>query len=106
MPPAFEIAALWNPPWQGRKVAIMRTSFRKPPRFGKACPRIIHLWTAAGDVAVTTMAAFLRVNGYRLEFDDDEAFSFLVRLYETGTLRFDELDTWLRQHAVLTDPST
>jgi death on curing protein len=57
-------------------------------------------------VAVTTMAAFLRVNGYRLEFDDIEAFSFLVGLYETGTLRFKELDNWLRQHAVLTDPST
>lgn len=57
-------------------------------------------------VAVTTMAAFLRVNGYRLEFDDIEAFSFLIGLYETGTLRFKELDTWLRQHAVLTDPST
>ena len=55
-------------------------------------------------VAVTTMAAFLRVNGYRLEFDDLDAFSFLVRRYETGTLRFKELDTWLRQHAVLVDP--
>ena len=57
-------------------------------------------------VAVTTMAAFLRVNRYPLEFDDIEAFSFLIGLYETGTLRFKELDTWLRQHAVLTDPAT
>jgi death-on-curing protein len=55
-------------------------------------------------VAVTTMAAFLRVNGYGLEFDDIDAFSFLAGLYETGTLRFKELDTWLRQHAVLADP--
>lgn len=55
-------------------------------------------------VAVTTMAAFLRVNGYRLEFDDMEAFSFLVGLYEMGTLRFKELDAWLRQHAVVADP--
>ena len=55
-------------------------------------------------VAVTTMAAFLRVNGYRLEFDDTEAFGFLVGLYETGTLRFKELDTWLRQYALLADP--
>ena len=55
-------------------------------------------------VAVTTMAAFLRVNGYRLAFDDMEAFSFLVGLYEMGTLRFKELDTWLRQHAILADP--
>ena len=55
-------------------------------------------------VAVTIMAAFLRVNGYRLEFDDLEAFSFLSSLYETGTLRFNELDAWLRQHAVVADP--
>ena len=55
-------------------------------------------------VAVTTMAAFLRVNGYRLEFDDTEAFSFLIGLYEMGTLRFNELDYWLRLHAVLADP--
>src|SRR6266699_7070956 len=32
-------------------------------------------------VAVTVTAAFLRVNGYRLEFDDIEAFSFLIGLY-------------------------
>jgi death-on-curing protein len=56
-------------------------------------------------VAVTVTAAFLRVNGYRLEFDDIEAFSFLLRLYETGKLRFNELETWPRQHAVPRDPS-
>jgi len=55
-------------------------------------------------VAVTVTAAFLRVNGYRLAFDDLEAFSFLVGLYETGTLRFKELEVWLRQHAVTCDP--
>ena len=55
-------------------------------------------------VGVTVTAAFLRVNGYRLEFDDLEAFSFLVGLYETGTLRFKELEVWLRQHAVTCDP--
>ena len=37
-------------------------------------------------------AAFLRVNGYRLEFDDLDAFSFLTDLYETGRMRFEELD--------------
>ena len=50
-------------------------------------------------VAVTVTAAFLRVNGYRLEFDDLDAFSFLTDLYETGRMRFEELDRWLRQHA-------
>jgi death-on-curing protein len=49
-------------------------------------------------VAVTVTAAFLRVNGYRLECDDFDAFSFLMDLYESGRMRFEELDRWLRQH--------
>jgi death on curing protein len=56
-------------------------------------------------VAVTVTAAFLKVNGYRLQFDDMEASSFLVGLYETGTLRFEELENWLCQHAVPSDPA-
>ena len=48
-------------------------------------------------------AAFLRVNGYRLDFDDIEAFSFLIGLYETGRLRFKELETWLRRHSISGD---
>ena len=51
-------------------------------------------------VAVAVTAAFLRVNGFRLQFDDAEAFSFLIRLYETGTMRRSELEPWLRQHVV------
>lgn len=55
-------------------------------------------------VAVTMAAAFLRVNGYRLEFDNLDAFSFLTDLYETGRMRFEELDRWLREHAELAGP--
>jgi death on curing protein len=54
-------------------------------------------------VAVTVTAAFLRVNGHRLEFEDIEAFSFLIGLYETGNLRFKELEAWLRQHTLPDD---
>jgi prophage maintenance system killer protein len=56
-------------------------------------------------VAVTMAAAFLQVNGYRLDFNDVDAFSFLLNLYETGRMRFEELDRWLRQHAALASPS-
>jgi death-on-curing protein len=51
-------------------------------------------------VAVTVTAGFLRVNGYRLELEDDAAFDFLLDLYESGRFRFAELERWLRQHAV------
>jgi death-on-curing protein len=50
-------------------------------------------------VAVTVMAAFLKINGYKLEFDDLEAYTFLINLYESGRMRFQELDSWLRRHA-------
>jgi death-on-curing protein len=43
-------------------------------------------------VAVTMTAAVLRVDGYRLEFNDADAISFLLDLYETGRMRFEELD--------------
>jgi prophage maintenance system killer protein len=56
-------------------------------------------------LAVTMTAAFLQVNGYRLELSDSDAFSFLLDLYFTGRMRFQELDRWLRQHAALADPS-
>jgi death on curing protein len=51
-------------------------------------------------VAVTVTAAFLKVNGYRLEFDDADAFLFLIGLYESGRMRFAELESWLRRHAL------
>ena len=49
-------------------------------------------------IAVTVAAAFLRMNGYLLEFDDLEAYRFLMDLYESGRMRFSELETWLRSH--------
>ncbi len=49
-------------------------------------------------VAITVTAGFLSVNGYELEFDDLEAYAFLIDLYETSRMKFDELDRWLRRH--------
>ena len=51
-------------------------------------------------VAITLTAAFLRVNGFELTFDDRDAYSFLIDLYESGRMRFEELDRWLRLHAM------
>jgi prophage maintenance system killer protein len=51
-------------------------------------------------VAVTVTAAFLKVNGYQLEFNDLDAYAFLMDLYETGRMRFSELDAWLRKHVL------
>ena len=51
-------------------------------------------------VAVTVTAAFLKVNGYEVKFRDEEAYAFLNGLYESGRMRFGELDRWLREHAI------
>jgi death-on-curing protein len=51
-------------------------------------------------VAMAVAAGFLKVNGYRLEFDDLDAYYFLIQLYETGRMRIAELDAWLRAHTV------
>jgi hypothetical protein len=47
---------------------------------------------------------FVKVNGYLLEFDDLEGFSFLIGLYESGTMQFVELEKWLRVHAKRSSP--
>lgn len=55
-------------------------------------------------VAVTVTVAFLKVNGYTLKFEDNDAFGFLINLYDTGTFRRSELDSWLRTHTRKTSP--
>ena len=49
--------------------------------------------------AIAVTAAFLRMNGWRLEFDDWEAYKFLIQLYEHDQFRFGPLEVWLRQHS-------
>ena len=48
--------------------------------------------------AIAVAAAFLRVNGFRLEFEDIEAYRFLMDLYEHNQFRFERLEPWLRRH--------
>jgi death-on-curing protein len=54
-------------------------------------------------VAVTVAAAFLRINGYTIQFEDRAAFEFLVALYESGRFEYSELEAWLRSHAEIAD---
>jgi death-on-curing protein len=53
--------------------------------------------------AIAVTAAFLRINGFRLDFDDLDAYRFLIQLYETNQFSWERLEPWLRQHA---QPST
>jgi death on curing protein len=49
--------------------------------------------------AITATGVFLLLNGYRLLFDDLEAYKWLIGLYETGRVNKATIETWLRQHA-------
>jgi death-on-curing protein len=49
--------------------------------------------------AITAAAVFLRLNGYKLLFDDTEAYEWLISLYEGHRVTKSELDKWLRSHA-------
>jgi prophage maintenance system killer protein len=42
------------------------------------------------SVGLTMTAAFLEGNGYRMEFNDLDAYLFLLEIYETGRMRFEE----------------
>ena len=49
-------------------------------------------------VAFFATDVFLRLNGWRVEVDADEAHEFLIGLLETGDADFEHLCPWLRSH--------
>ena len=42
--------------------------------------------------------SFLRQNGYFIDVDNDEAYAFFMRLFDTNSFRFAELKVWLEEH--------
>lgn len=40
--------------------------------------------------------AFLRFNGYYIDCDNDEAYAYFMKLFESNAFRFDNLVEWLR----------
>ena len=53
--------------------------------------------------AITATAVFLRLNGYKLLFQDLEAYNWLMKLYDQGGLNRTAIEVWLRQHAHLVE---
>jgi len=41
---------------------------------------------------------FLRMNGYFIDCDNEEAYRFFMGLFDSGRFRFAELRTWLTAH--------
>jgi death on curing protein len=101
---AFGIVAPSNPLWRGHKAAITRTFVQEAAALWESLSQNHPFVDGNKRVAVTVTAAFLKVNGYLLEFDDLEAFSFLIGRYESGTMQFVELEKWLRVHVKRSSP--
>ncbi len=46
-------------------------------------------------VAFFVTDSFLRLNGYFIDCDSDEAYAFFMRLFEMNSFRFAQLSVWL-----------
>ena len=51
--------------------------------------------------AIGATAVFLRLNGYKLQFNDAEAYEWMISHLESGRFTKSEADQWLRSHARL-----
>lgn len=48
-------------------------------------------------VAFFVTDTFLRMNGWFIDCDNEEAYAFFMRLFETRAFRFTELHSWLEE---------
>ncbi len=51
-------------------------------------------------VAFFATDVFLRLNGYCIECDNKEAYSFFIDLFETNRFNFDNLFEWLKEKVI------
>ena len=51
-------------------------------------------------VAFGVVDVFLRINGHRVGCTADDAYVFMIDLFETNRFRFDQLEPWLRSVVV------
>lgn len=49
--------------------------------------------------AITATGVFLLLNGYKLVFNDLEAYDWLIDLYKRGRISKTNIELWLREHA-------
>lgn len=49
--------------------------------------------------AFASMVTVLAINGIEVTADADQAWDFLSRLYDTNSVSFEVLETWLREHS-------
>ena len=42
---------------------------------------------------------FLRMNGYYIDCDDQEAYDYFISLFESSSFEFEKLSVWIRQNS-------
>ena len=42
---------------------------------------------------------FLRMNGYYIDCDDQEAYDYFMSLFESSSFKFEKLSVWIRQNS-------
>jgi death-on-curing protein len=52
-------------------------------------------------IAITAPFAFLMMNGYEPLLDEEEAFDFIVGLFQTHEFSFAKLEPWIRRNVAL-----
>ena len=54
-------------------------------------------WDGNKRVAFFGTDVFLRINGYFLDVNDDQAYQFLMKKFDTKACDYDNLLTWIRE---------
>jgi death on curing protein len=94
----YAIAERWKPHWRDRKTGYYVDLIQEAAALWEGLSQNHPFVDGNKRVAITVVAAFLKINDFRLEFDDLDAYRFIINLYETGQMRFANLEAWLRDH--------
>jgi hypothetical protein len=46
------------------------------------------------------------LNGYDVSLDEDEAFTFITELLETGRFSFEKIESWIRRNVAAPDQAS
>jgi death on curing protein len=96
----FGTAELCNPPWDVSRADTTPIQLRKrPPALFESLSQNHPFLDGNKRTAVTAAGVFLLLNGYRLLFEDLEAYNWLIELQESGRMSKATIEPWLRPHA-------
>ncbi|HEX7288198.1 MAG TPA: type II toxin-antitoxin system death-on-curing family toxin [Candidatus Angelobacter sp.] len=94
----FVIWLPWNLPWLARNRAC-RDVIEEAASLFESLVQNHPFLDGNKRTAFTASAVFLAVNGYLLDFEDAQAYEWLIGLFEGQQLTKSRIEEWLRAHA-------